>query len=224
MSSPKSITPAPAVNPFDTQFNRDLRAVEVVDTRNPGERPVAVFDTADGNAYGLAQARADELWRAELVARDAAQLAEPVVAVGPAPAEQPAPTFTAIPVADILDDLCAAVDYARGVAPVGSGWLAAIDRAWDYLLQADTLAYDAERHALRVESATRDGVTYTANGDCQCEAFTRGDGVCWHRAGARLVRRALERQQAARPAPRALWSWQGNAEGLRQYISAQRAA
>lgn len=100
-------------------------------------------------------------------------------------------TFTPIRTAAILDALVAAVEYARGsTAP--DAWQRAITAAYDYLLQVDTISYDVAAHAIRVESATRSGRAYIANGDCQCEAFTRGAGVCWHRAAARLMRRALE--------------------------------
>lgn len=105
--------------------------------------------------------------------------------------------FQTIATAEILDALVAAVEYARGsTAPLT--WQRAIDAAYDYLLQVDTISYDVAAHAIRVESATTAGTFYEANGDCQCRAFTHGKGVCWHRAAARLVRRALEAQNAPR--------------------------
>jgi hypothetical protein len=104
--------------------------------------------------------------------------------------------FTTIRTADLLDWLTDAVDTARAsTAP--ATWQRAIDAAWDELLQQDTIAYDLSAYAIRVESATRAGRTYEANGDCQCEAFTKGQGVCWHRAAARLVRRAIELRDLA---------------------------
>lgn len=33
---------------------------------------------------------------------------------------------------------------------------------------------------------------YSANGTCQCKAWTRGKFPCWHRAAARLYTRYLE--------------------------------
>lgn len=112
------------------------------------------------------------------------------------PAPAPAAGFAPLEVAELLDALCLAHDYAASVVP-GGPWLRALDAAWGYILQADTLYYDAERHALRVESATRPGRFYEANGSCACEAFTRGEGICWHRAAARLVARALDLQARA---------------------------
>jgi hypothetical protein len=35
------------------------------------------------------------------------------------------------------------------------------------------------------------GEIYSANGTCQCKAFTQGQ-ACWHRAAARLVKRYNE--------------------------------
>lgn len=105
-------------------------------------------------------------------------------------------TFTPLAVADLLDHLCAAVDKARSDAAGNQRWLNAIGAAWDYLLQVDEISYDQAAGAIRVESATEAGKHYTSNGDCQCRAFTHGAGVCWHRAAARLVRRALELRNA----------------------------
>jgi hypothetical protein len=100
--------------------------------------------------------------------------------------------FTTIARTEIFDALCDAVDYARGAASDNPAWLNAINKAWDYLLSVETIAYDRMNRAIRVESATRPGRAYVSNGECQCEAFTKGNGVCWHRAAARLVARALE--------------------------------
>lgn len=99
--------------------------------------------------------------------------------------------FTTIATAQILDSLCEVVDQARASGNLTPSWARALDTAYDYLLTTDAVAFDALAHALRVESATEPGTFYTANGDCQCKAFTQGAGVCWHRAAARLVRRAL---------------------------------
>lgn len=107
--------------------------------------------------------------------------------------------FTTIATADILDHLCAAVDAARekmSASQAAGCWFIALDKAWDYLLTTDTIAFDIGAHAIRVPSVSKPGVYYHANGDCQCEAFTHG-GACWHRSAARLVRRALELRAAA---------------------------
>jgi hypothetical protein len=102
-----------------------------------------------------------------------------------------APTFAPLARADILDALCLAVDYAKGsTAP--DAWQRAIDSAWGWLLAEDVYQYDQAARVLRVESATRPGTIYQANGACSCEAATLGAGVCWHRAASRLIARALE--------------------------------
>jgi hypothetical protein len=101
--------------------------------------------------------------------------------------------FSTVQIAAILDCLCEAVDAARASAAAAPSWLRAIDAAYDYLLTADAIEYSHADHALRVPSASEPGRYYTANGDCQCKAHTTGGGICWHRAAARLVRRAVER-------------------------------
>lgn len=106
------------------------------------------------------------------------------------PAAPVAPVAETIQIASILDQLCEAVDAAR-LATNDSRWLNAIDTAWGWLLEQDAVVYDAATHALTIESATRPGTFYTANGACQCEAFGKHN-ACWHRAAARLVRRATE--------------------------------
>jgi hypothetical protein len=103
--------------------------------------------------------------------------------------------FTTIAVADLMDALCSAVDTARA-ATNDPRWLRAIDSAWDYILSVDTLDYDAATHSLRVPSASGNG-EYIANGACQCRAFEQSN-ACWHRAAARLVRRAIELDTAQR--------------------------
>jgi hypothetical protein len=112
--------------------------------------------------------------------------------------------FTTLQTASLIDHLCTAVDEARAKLaqsndPNAPAWLRAIDAAWGRILEADTLRYRAKDHALCVASASEAGKTYTANGACQCAAFVRsGHRVCWHRAAARLVRRAVELQAASR--------------------------
>jgi hypothetical protein len=68
------------------------------------------------------------------------------------------------------------------IIPTGASWL----------LQQDSIEFNIERHELTVNSPS--GKTYHANGACQCEAF-QSHQACWHRAGARLCRRAIEAQQ-----------------------------
>ena len=101
--------------------------------------------------------------------------------------------FTTIRTADILDGLCAAVDAARVAAEGDSRWLNAINAAWDHLLTVETVEYRYEDHALSYRSES--GKLYLANGRCQCEAYRTGN-ACKHRAGARLVFRALEWHQS----------------------------
>lgn len=104
--------------------------------------------------------------------------------------------FETLKTADILDALADAVDAARAsTAPAEWRW--AIDTAWDQLLQLDAIEYDLAHYAIRIESATTPGTVYESNGACQCPAFTKGKGVCWHRAAARLIRRALELRDIA---------------------------
>ena len=104
--------------------------------------------------------------------------------------------FSTIIVSDILDGIVASVDAARLAAVGNRAWLAAIDTAYGYLLQQEVISFDHVALAIRVESATQPGVFYEANGTCSCSAFTKGAGICWHRASARLVRRSLEWNEA----------------------------
>jgi len=106
------------------------------------------------------------------------------------------PEFESITRREIFDALCDAYDLARSLAAGNARWASALDRAWGWLLEQDTIAYDVEHWAIRVQSATHPGVVYVANGDCTCPAFAHGN-ACWHRAAARLVRRALEGELAA---------------------------
>lgn len=104
--------------------------------------------------------------------------------------------FTTLRTADILDQLCEAVDAARDAAAGNGRWLNALTSAWNWLLEQDAISFDVAAHALRVESASEAGRVYVANGDCQCRAYEQGN-ACWHRAAARLVRRAMERSEQA---------------------------
>lgn len=111
----------------------------------------------------------------------------------------PAAPFATLEIAPLLDALCSAVDLAREMAASNTRWLNAIDSAWGWLLEQDAVSYDHAAHALRVESASEAGRFYVANGACQCRAFEQHN-ACWHRAAARLVRRALELAEDARDA------------------------
>jgi len=100
-------------------------------------------------------------------------------------------TFATIAVSDLIDDLASAIDEIRcSTANTNRPWMRALDAAWDHILQQEVISYDAEAHAIRVASATQPGKVYEANGECQCAAFVKGNGICWHRAAARLVHRA----------------------------------
>jgi hypothetical protein len=104
-------------------------------------------------------------------------------------------SFARITIAPLMDALCEAKDAAVEKAAGNARWLTAIDTAWGWLLTQDVVSFDIHTHALRVESASEPGKVYEANGACQCPAFEKHT-ACWHRAAARLVRRALELQAA----------------------------
>lgn len=93
-----------------------------------------------------------------------------------------------------LDHLCEAVDAARETC-TDSRWRNAIETAYDWLLEQDTLTYD-DHGALIVDSLSNPGQQHRANGVCDCQAFAAGK-ACWHRAARQLVVRALERQNEA---------------------------
>jgi hypothetical protein len=70
-------------------------------------------------------------------------------------------------------------------------WIVAIGRA---AVELDTNPFiERGDHGLIIGSPS--GTCYSANGICQCTAFTFGQ-PCWHRAAARLVRLHDERQAA----------------------------
>jgi hypothetical protein len=97
-----------------------------------------------------------------------------------------------------LDHLLSSVDAAR-TATAEKRWLNAIDSAYEWLMEQDSVTLDADG-SLLVESATEPGKIYAANGSCQCVAYIGGN-PCWHRSAARLVRRmmeAMEKQEKAR--------------------------
>ena len=99
--------------------------------------------------------------------------------------------YRTLSIATLLDSLVTAVDAARVAAAGNARWQNAINTGFDWLLLQDTIHFNKEYHELEVCSPS--GKTYHANGSCQCDAFVHGEGIpCWHRAAARLVRRALE--------------------------------
>jgi hypothetical protein len=99
--------------------------------------------------------------------------------------------FETLTITPLLDALCSAYDAARSLAAGDKRWASALDTAWNYLLESETVEYSIEGWAIRVESASEQGKTYIANGSCGCKAFEKGQ-ACWHRASARLLRRAIE--------------------------------
>ena len=104
--------------------------------------------------------------------------------------EAQAPLVT-LTVATLTDAICEALDTAREKAAGNLRWMVALDSAANWLLQQEELAWDGEAHALHVPSASTPGIVYIANGACQCEAFSKHN-ACWHRAAARLVKRAID--------------------------------
>ncbi|MFV9505398.1 MAG: hypothetical protein AB4911_12650 [Oscillochloridaceae bacterium umkhey_bin13] len=113
-----------------------------------------------------------------------------------------------IRIATIIDALSEiVVPAAKQAAANDPRWLNALDRAYDWLLHQDAVQYDLATHSLAVASATQAGRSYTANGACQCRAYAE-DHACWHRAAARLVRRALEHNAEAAQAQAQVEAWQ----------------
>jgi hypothetical protein len=96
---------------------------------------------------------------------------------------------------DFIIELVDATDTALAATVNNDRWTNAVTKAYDWLLTQDVVEYDRRTGVLLVPSATDHGVIFQANGVCQCKAAARGY-PCWHRAAARLVRRALERQAA----------------------------
>lgn len=86
--------------------------------------------------------------------------------------------------------LSAVVDKARQDAAAYPRWLAAIARAEVELVSNPYIARQDDYLLI----ASPSGAIYTANGSCQCQAYTNGK-PCWHRAAARLVRLHDERQE-----------------------------
>lgn len=121
---------------------------------------------------------------------------------------------TTLIIADLLDHLVAAVEAARIAAKDDQRWLNAVNSGYDWLLQQDTICFDLDHHELTVASATTEGREYKANGSCQCKAFEQHN-ACWHRAAARLVRRAFEHYGD---------EWDKDCSAMRADLKAQRNA
>ncbi len=66
-------------------------------------------------------------------------------------------------------------------------WQTAIAKAKQQIEENPYMHFDGEALLVLSES----GEIYTANGSCQCKAFSNGQ-PCWHRAAARLVERYNE--------------------------------
>jgi hypothetical protein len=86
-----------------------------------------------------------------------------------------------------LDALLASVDAARA-ATTERRWLNAIETAYDWLLQQDSVEFNAEMRLI-VDSPS--GQRYLPNGSCQCKAHKEGN-PCWHRAARQLVCRMAQ--------------------------------
>lgn len=78
MSAPTT----PAANPYDTKLNRATMAIEVIDTRTG--KVVDFFFVDAGGAQTQADARADALWHAELLAAPQVELSPAAPALNPA--------------------------------------------------------------------------------------------------------------------------------------------
>lgn len=100
------------------------------------------------------------------------------------------------------DALVSAYDAAKAKCADDPRWLSALQSAYEYLseLAVNGLPVELdETDHLRVESRTRPGTFYWANGTCSCRAAQVGN-PCWHRAASRLVWRTREIQSDIRPA------------------------
>lgn len=77
-------------------------------------------------------------------------------------------------------------------------WQNAINKAVVQIeLNGHFMHYDEQENYLVIWSQNSDKI-YSANGNCQCEAFTRGV-PCWHRSAARLVRLYLDLPENKNP-------------------------
>ena len=101
--------------------------------------------------------------------------------------------YQTITIGRLADEIIDAYETALTAVTGQARWTNAVEVGADWLYQQDEVSYDAETHTLIVNSPS--GATYTANGSCQCQAFAAGQ-PCWHRAAARVLRRAVERVDA----------------------------
>lgn len=83
-------------------------------------------------------------------------------------------------------------------------WERAIDRAVSEIQENPYLHYDAQAAHLVICSSSSNKI-YSANGVCQCKAYTEGIArtgkpfACWHRAAARIWRLYLEAENKPLP-------------------------
>ncbi len=73
----------------------------------------------------------------------------------------------------------------------GRRWINAIAKATAEIETNPFMTYDRDSHSLLMMSETSSEI-YTANGTCQCKAFSQGF-PCRHRAAARLITIYIER-------------------------------
>ncbi len=71
----------------------------------------------------------------------------------------------------------------------GKRWANAIGKAVAVIEQNPQMVYDLRTASLHITESR--GTLYTANGTCQCEAYS-GGFPCYHRAAARVIQRYLE--------------------------------
>jgi DNA mismatch repair protein MutH len=73
----------------------------------------------------------------------------------------------------------------------GKRWINAIGKATAEIETNPYMTYSHDSHSLLMMSETSNQ-TYTANGTCQCKAFSQGF-PCRHRAASRLITLYIER-------------------------------
>lgn len=91
----------------------------------------------------------------------------------------------------VKDALAKSANYPR--------WQNAINKAVVQIeLNGAFMHYDKQENYLVIWSQQSNEV-YSANGTCQCKAFTEYNVPCWHRSAARLVRLYLELPENVTP-------------------------
>ena len=88
-----------------------------------------------------------------------------------------------------IDALVAARASAIGKVGSDSPWGRAIEKAYNWLMEAGEVLIDDEGLVL-IPSGSQN-IFYAVNGSCSCTAYQNGI-PCWHRAAARLVKRVKE--------------------------------